>query len=173
MRYRYSREFLEPIVRACHSTAEVLRILGLKPTGGNHLTMKMRIRAMQLNTDHFTGRGWSRGKTAETSTVVHRITEQLRLRDENVFVENCPFAVQGPRLTKRLLKAGWPYRCSQCHLTKWQGETLTLHLDHINGINNDNRFENLRFLCPNCHQQTETWGKKGSRKLRRIQDGPG
>lgn len=164
MRRKYSRDLLEPIVRDCYSTAEVLRKLGLKPTGGNHRFMKMRLRAMEINTDHFTGSGWSRGKTAETSPVVQRITEQIRLRDEDVFVENCPFAVIGTRLTKRLVKAGWPYQCSRCHLTQWQGEPLTLHLDHINGINNDNRFENLRFLCPNCHQQTETWGNKKAQR---------
>ena len=42
----------------------------------------------------------------------------------------------------------------------WCNKRITLHLDHINGISNDNRKENLRFLCPNCHQQTDTWGNK-------------
>lgn len=41
---------------------------------------------------------------------------------------------------------------------------ITLQLDHINGINNDNRVENLRFLCPNCHSQTSTYTGKNTKK---------
>ena len=41
---------------------------------------------------------------------------------------------------------------------KWMNQQLTLQLDHINGISDDNRKENLRFLCPNCHSQTKTFG---------------
>lgn len=52
-----------------------------------------------------------------------------------------------------------PYICSICgNDGNWNGNVLTLHLDHINGVNNDNRLENLRFLCPNCHSQTDTYG---------------
>lgn len=51
-----------------------------------------------------------------------------------------------------------PYECACCgNDGTWQGEVLTLHLDHINGINNDHRLENLRWLCPNCHAQTDTY----------------
>ena len=48
-------------------------------------------------------------------------------------------------------------RCWMCGLSEWINGKLTLELDHINGIGNDNRVENLRFLCPNCHSQTDTF----------------
>ena len=54
------------------------------------------------------------------------------------------------------------YRCSKCGIDSWQGETIVLDLDHINGNNCDNRLENLRYLCPNCHSQTNTY--KGRNK---------
>ena len=54
------------------------------------------------------------------------------------------------------------YKCERCGIVDWQGEQLTLELEHINGNKKDNRLENLALLCPNCHSQTETWRKKKS-----------
>lgn len=54
------------------------------------------------------------------------------------------------------------YKCSKCGIDNWCGETIILDLDHINGDNRDNRLENLRYLCPNCHSQTDTY--KGRNK---------
>ncbi len=52
------------------------------------------------------------------------------------------------------------YRCQKCGIKNWNQEHITLELEHINGNRRDNRIENLRLLCPNCHSQTETWRKK-------------
>jgi 5-methylcytosine-specific restriction endonuclease McrA len=87
-----------------------------------------------------------------------------RIPDANVFVLNSTYPSN--KLGKRLRMIGWDYKCKICEITEWCGEHLTFHVDHINGIVSDHRLENLRFLCPNCHQQTDNWGGKNVRKGR-------
>lgn len=66
----------------------------------------------------------------------------------------------------RLIRAGLLMNsCQSCGLADWLGKPLNMHLDHINGVKNDNRLENLRMLCPNCHSQTPTYG---GRNLKRV-----
>ena len=64
-----------------------------------------------------------------------------------------------------------PFRCARCgNEGEWLGEPLTLQLDHANGRYDDNRLENLRWLCPNCHSQTPTFAGRG--KARRVREAP-
>jgi len=68
-------------------------------------------------------------------------------------------------LKGRLIRAGLlENRCAECGLTEWRGRSLSIHLDHINGVRGDNRLENLRMLCPNCHSQTETYSGRNLRR---------
>lgn len=69
------------------------------------------------------------------------------------------------KLKSRVMDAGLlENKCSCCGLTDWLGKPIVLQLDHINGDNRDNRLENLRLLCPNCHSQTETFCGKNRKK---------
>lgn len=82
-----------------------------------------------------------------------------RIPDDQVFIANGA-AISGPSILKRLLEKGVNYRCAICGIFEWCGRPLVLHVDHINGIHNDHRRENLRLLCPNCHSQTDTYCNK-------------
>ncbi len=159
---KYEKESLTLIIKESSSFSEVLRKLGLKCNGGNHRTLTTKITLHSLNTDHFTGQRWAKAQTSETSESIRKIAAKIRRTNEEVFVENSP-VTEGSRLKKRLIDLGREDKCSTCGLTTWLDKPITLHVDHINGINNDNRVENLQFLCPNCHQQTDTWGNKNSR----------
>lgn len=67
-------------------------------------------------------------------------------------------------LKLRLIKEGLKEnRCERCGLTEWRGQRLTVALHHSNGDRHDNRLENLEFLCPNCHSQTETFAGRNGR----------
>jgi Zn finger protein HypA/HybF involved in hydrogenase expression len=80
--------------------------------------------------------------------------------DHEIFCENSTYARHNLKrkiIQRKLIE----YKCACCDLIdSWNNKKLSLQIDHINGVNNDNRLENLRFLCPNCHSQTETYSGK-------------
>lgn len=74
-------------------------------------------------------------------------------------------------LKRRLLKAGLKEkRCEECGITEWQGKPLNMALHHDNGDGRDNRLENLRLLCANCHSQTPNYGGRNGHKRRRLDE---
>lgn len=82
---------------------------------------------------------------------------------EQIFIQHSKVSLSS---VKKYAKQIINYKCALCGLDNiWNGKNITLQLDHINGINNDNRIENIRFLCPNCHSQTITFSI-GQRKLK-------
>ena len=157
---KYTKELMAQVVHNNKSFAGVIKDLGLALSGGNYRMVQHRIRLYELDVSHFTGQKWNKGLRAEDNPAIQRCREKLRFSNKEVFTKNSPL-LGGSKLRKRLLQDfKWEYKCSKCGIDSWRGSPLTLHLDHKNGVVNDNRKCNLRFLCPNCHQQTTTWGNK-------------
>jgi hypothetical protein len=146
-------------VKNSKSISEVLRKLSLGLFGGNYKTFKRTVERLKLDINHFTGKGHLKGKN-------HNWNKKYLTAD--LLVENnfyCSY-----NLKKRLICEGYLQNvCAVCNIFTWQGKILSLHLDHINGINTDNRLSNLRLLCPNCHSLTETYaGKNKKRKPKKL-----
>lgn len=70
------------------------------------------------------------------------------------------------RKKARLIREGLlPRHCMDCGISVWRGKPLVIQIDHINGLREDWRFENLRMLCPNCHSQTPTYGGRNRKRV--------
>ena len=143
----YSLEDVRVAVIESKSIAGVLRRLGLRPVGGNYKTIHRLIEMNQWNTSHFTGQGWNVGLQFKPKGV---------LTDEAIFVEHSDYRCSW-RLRERYKKLTGKTSCDQCNLSRWMGSDIPLEIHHINGINTDNRLENLQLLCPNCHALTDNY----------------
>ena len=143
--YQVSDEEFCNIVANANSYSDCLRALGLSTNGGSSTdVLKRRIKELNCDISHF-------GSTQ------NRQTYQAKYSLDEILIENSTYA-NIARLKERLIREGrMEYKCQKCGIIEWMNNPLSLHLDHINGKNNDHRIENLRFLCPNCHSQTETY----------------
>jgi len=146
------KEFIE-IVKNSNSIREALKKFGVHPSGGNYRTFHARIKELDIDTGHFAGKAHGKG--------AHLTAKANEIPIEEAFVKNGLLGTGN--LKKKILKYNLKtYKCESCGITEWNNKKLSLHLDHINGDNFDNRLENLRFLCPNCHSQTDSYCRRKS-----------
>ena len=147
--YLVTDEEFKEIVKNANSYSDCLRALGLGTKGGSSTdVLKRRINELKCSIEHF-------GKQPG------RKSANAKYDLEDILIENSTYANISRLKTRLINERKMEYKCAFCGNTgEWLGENLTLQLDHINGINNDHRLENLRFLCPNCHSITPTYAGK-------------
>lgn len=140
-----NKDKLAKAIKDSKSRREILEKMGLRAAGGNYKSLKQA--SIQFGFSLPYGEQGFRPA----------------LTNEIIFVENSTFNNR-TALKKRLYALGVKKECASCGQgPEWNGKPLTLQLDHINGVHNDNRIENLAIVCPNCHSQTDTFAGKNSR----------
>ena len=147
MKVKYSENDIRVAVDKSKSIASVLRQLGLRPVGGNYKTIHHLIEKYELDTSHFTGQGWNVGL---------KFKPKVGLKDSDIFKKDSDYRCSW-RLRERYKKITGIQYCENCNLSDWQGQSIPLEIHHLNGNNTDNRLENLKLLCPNCHALTDNY----------------
>jgi transposase-like protein len=152
--YECTDEQFVNLIKNSANIAEVLFKLGytMKGNSWGYSQVKQRMTDLNLSSANF------KGKNAYYET-----NKEREISPDKLFRINCKHT--RTVLRRNIIRNNLlPYKCAICGISKWNNKTLSLELDHINGMNNDNRLENLRFLCPNCHSQTTTYGSRNQQR---------
>ena len=147
---KYTDKEIKFLLESSSSFWDFCKKLGYTNKNGNTYSyIKRELKLRNIDTDNY-------------RRVQRNIGRTKKKTDEEIFSPNSSYDRKD--LKKKLIKENLlEYKCSECSINSWMNKPLSLQLDHINGINNDNRLFNLRFLCPNCHTQTDTWGTKNKK----------
>jgi hypothetical protein len=155
---RYTEAEAREAIAASKSYSEALRRLGMRAAGGNHVTLrKYTERVWRIPTDHFDRHAFQRIQLAQRAG--RPLSEHL--------TENSTYSRAS--LKRRLFEERLKRReCELCGIGEpWRGRPMSLILDHVNGVADDNRLENLRIVCPNCAATLDTHcGRNKPRRCR-------
>jgi Zn finger protein HypA/HybF involved in hydrogenase expression len=147
---KWTDEQLKEAFNTSESIAQVILKLGLVLSGGTYGNIKKHLERLNLSFK-------DSAKTRQLNGIKkHQYSNSYK--DSEIFTENSKVSQAGMR--NRYLKLRKVVCCDECGLESWNKKPITFQIDHKNGVRNDNRMENLRLLCPNCHSQTSTFGGK-------------
>lgn len=149
---KFTVDQVKEIIAQSQSISQALRLMGHSPhSGAQHMLLKQFCKSHNIDTSHFRRRS-------------------TRYTDEEIFQEHSVASQTTLHRRAKQLPERFPYKCAICGLIPfWNNMELELILDHINGVTDDARYENLRWVCPNCNHQLPTFGSRNyKRKPRQI-----
>lgn len=157
MKTKYLRENFEPIVKNSKNYTEILQKLGLGIKGNSRPTLKKYIKLYDIDISHF------ESKVERYMRTNTKLNNSRKISRIEILVSGSTYTNLG-NIKNRLYEEGLKKRiCEKCGQNEnWNGEHISLILDHINGDNSDHRIENLRILCPNCNATLPTHCRKKS-----------
>ena len=166
------KEKLQEILTNSKTYGQVLKYFGLKNHGSNPETLKNRIKRDDLNAKHLEGfrfgGGWNKGCIGVTQKkwTLERALSELFIKTEKEHIIN--------QVKKSIKEFNLiPYKCSECNLeTIWNNKPITLEIDHIDGDSQNHQLSNLRWICPNCHSQTDTFRGRNPKRLMNLPTAP-
>ena len=143
----YAKEDLTTAITYSFCWSDVCRALSVSVCTYNFKRLQGLCKTYELATDHFNVKAtfkrnkhyWTHEELFTDNSRAHNSILRRFVRQHNVLEP----------------------KCIECGIGKeWNNKPIVLEIDHINGHNNDNRLENLRMLCPNCHSQTDTYRRR-------------
>jgi len=140
-KYRqYSDNDIIKYAKEVFSISGLLKKLGLKVAGGNYINIKRNLQRLNIDCDHWTGQAWNKNQ---------------RLKDWSKYTK---VVCLKPHLINER-----GHRCEKCHRKYWFNKLVPLEIHHIDGDRTNNKKENLKLFCCNCHSLTKSWrGKTNS-----------
>jgi hypothetical protein len=166
--WNISKEKMLELISKCNSITEVLSYFKLKNKGDNSKTLKAKLLSDNISFLDMKNLLIANYKNKISLNGFKKRSKEL-IDFKYLLTENS--TVNRTNLKERLLENNiLKNECSICgQLPIWNNKPLSLHIDHINGISDDNRLENLRILCPHCHSQTDTFaGRNNKKKLKPL-----
>ncbi len=158
---KYTKEVLEEAVKNSYNYCDVARYFNIKPHGNQVSYFKKLIIKYEINTSHF----------EKLYTRLKEISNKRKKSTDEVFIirTNTIHKEKAIVLKRALIEIGREYKCELCNNEGiWNNKELKLQIDHIDGNNMNCLEDNLRFLCPNCHSQTENYMNNNTKKIKKC-----